>query len=74
MSVFQLLIGNAIDPFFMSGSLNLGPFASPVGLAVWTGRRGGVPRGSNHGHVAFALSEFPDSRPIAVLRSRNVQV
>jgi predicted PurR-regulated permease PerM len=77
LSVIQFVIGNILDPFVMSNSLNLSPFAILVSLSVWTGLWGipgaflAVPITAI---LTIILSEFPGSRPIAVLLSRNGQV
>jgi AI-2 transport protein TqsA len=77
LSVVQFVIGNILDPFVMSNSLNLSPFAILVSLSVWTGLWGipgaflAVPITAI---LTIVLSEFPGSRPIAVLLSRNGQV
>jgi predicted PurR-regulated permease PerM len=77
LSVIQFVIGNILDPFVMSNSLNLSPFAILVSLSVWTGLWGipgaflAVPITAI---MTIVLSEFPGSRPIAVLLSRNGQV
>jgi AI-2 transport protein TqsA len=77
LSIIQFVIGNIVDPLVMSNSLNLSPFAILVSLAVWTGLWGipgaflAVPITAI---MTIVLSEFPGSRPIAVLLSRNGQV
>ena len=77
LSVIQFLIGNVLDPFLMSSSLNLSPFAILVSLTVWTGLWGvpgaflAVPITAI---MTIVLSEFPGSRPIAVLLSKNGKV
>jgi len=77
LSVIQFVIGNILDPFVMSSSLNLSPFAILVSLSVWTGLWGipgaflAVPITAI---LTIVLSEFPGSRPIAVLLSRKGQV
>jgi AI-2 transport protein TqsA len=77
LTVIQFLIGNVLDPFIMSSSLNLSPFAILVSLTVWTGLWGvpgaflAVPITAI---MTIVLSEFPGSRPIAVLLSKNGQV
>ena len=77
LSIVQFLIGNVLDPFVMSKSLNLSPFAILVSLTVWTGLWGiagaflAVPITAI---LTIVLSEFPGSRPIAVLLSKNGQV
>jgi len=77
LSVVQFLVGNILDPFVMSKSLNLSPFAILVSLTVWTGLWGipgaflAVPITAI---LTIVLSEFPGSRPIAVLLSKNGDV
>ncbi|MBX3724747.1 MAG: AI-2E family transporter [Xanthomonadales bacterium] len=70
----QFLIGNMLEPLLMGNSLNLSPFVILVTLAIWSGLWGvagaflSVPMTAV---VALALSEFPQTRAIAVLLSRN---
>ncbi|RDI99387.1 AI-2E family transporter [Dyella solisilvae] len=74
LSVPQFFIGNFLDPYLMGNSLNLSPFAILVSLAVWgalwgiTGAFCAVPITAC---IAMALSEFPETRPIAIMLSRN---
>ena len=77
LAVIQFVIGNIVDPFDMSSSLNLSPFVILVSLTVWTGVWGiagaflAVPITPI---MAIVVSEFEGSRPIAVLLSRNGQL
>ena len=77
LTAVQFVIGNILDPFVMSNSLNLSPFAILVSLAVWSGLWGipgaflAVPITAI---MAIVFSEFPGTRPIAVLLSRNGQI
>lgn len=70
----QFLIGNMLEPLLMGNSLNLSPFVILVTLAIWSGLWGvagaflSVPMTAV---VALALSEFPQTRAIAVLLSRD---
>lgn len=72
----QFAIGNLLEPLLMGNTLNLSPFVIMVTLAIWSGLWGiagaflSVPMTAV---VALALSEFPQTRPIAVLLSRNGQ-
>jgi AI-2 transport protein TqsA len=56
----QFLIGNFLDPYLMGNSLNLSPFAILVSLAV-----------PITAVMAIVFSEFPGTRPAAVLLSKN---
>lgn len=72
----QFVIGNMIEPLLMGNSLNLSPFVIMVTLAIWSGLWGiagaflSVPMTAV---VALAMSEFPQTRAIAVLLSRDGQ-
>jgi AI-2 transport protein TqsA len=77
LAIAQFVIGNIVDPMAMGNSLNLSPLAILVSLAVWTGLWGipgaflAVPITAI---LTIILSEFPGTRPIAVLLSRNGRV
>lgn len=74
LTAVQFLIGNFLDPWVMGSSLNLSPFAILVALAVWSelwGVTGAFLAVPITAIVVIVLSEFPGSRPIAVLLSRN---
>ncbi|NZA25773.1 AI-2E family transporter [Luteimonas sp. SJ-92] len=70
----QFVIGNFLDPYLMGNSLNLSPFVILASLLTWGGLWGipgaflAVPITAV---LAIVLSEFPGTRPIAVLMSRN---
>jgi len=74
LAAAQFLIGNFLDPYVMGNSLNLSPFAILVSLAIWS-ELWGVPGAflavPITAILVIVLSEFPGSRPIAVLLSRN---
>jgi predicted PurR-regulated permease PerM len=74
LTAAQFLIGNFLDPYVMGNSLNLSPFAILVSLAIWS-ELWGVPGAflavPITAILVIVLSEFPGSRPIAVLLSRN---
>lgn len=77
LSIVQFLIGNVLDPFLMSSSLNLSPFAILVSLTVWTslwGVPGAFLAVPITAIMTIVLSEFPGSRPIAVLLSKDGHV
>jgi AI-2 transport protein TqsA len=74
LAAAQFLIGNFLDPYMMGNSLNLSPFAILVSLAVWYelwGVAGAFLAVPITAIVVIVLSEFPGSRPIAVLLSRT---
>ena len=77
LTVAQFLIGNFLDPWVMGNSLNLSPLAILVALGVWS-ELWGVPGAflavPITAILVIVLSEFPGSRPIAVLLSRNGQL
>ena len=70
----QFAIGNFLDPFVMGKSLNLSPFAILVNLAIWT-ELWGIPGAFLAVPITAILtiifSEFPGTRPIAVLLSKD---
>jgi predicted PurR-regulated permease PerM len=74
LAAAQFAIGNFLDPYVMGNSLNLSPFAILVSLAVWS-ELWGVPGAFLAVPITAILtivfSEFPGTRPIAVLLSRN---
>ena len=74
LTVAQFAIGNFIDPYVMGNSLNLSPFAILVSLAVWSelwGIAGAFLAVPLTAVLAIVLSSFPDTRPIAVMLSRD---
>jgi predicted PurR-regulated permease PerM len=77
LTVLQFAIGNFLDPYLMGNSLNLSPFAILVSLAVWF-ELWGVPGAFLAVPITAILtivfSEFPGTRPIAVLLSRSGRV
>jgi predicted PurR-regulated permease PerM len=74
LSALQFGIGNFLDPYLMGNSLNLSPFAILISLAVWY-ELWGVPGAflavPITAILTIVLSEFPGTRPIAVLLSSN---
>jgi len=74
LSALQFAIGNFLDPYVMGSSLNLSAFAILVSLAVWS-ELWGVPGAflavPITAILTIVLSEFPGTRPIAVLLSRS---
>jgi AI-2 transport protein TqsA len=77
LGVAQFLIGNFLDPYVMGNSLNLSPFAILIGLTIWSalwGIAGAFLAVPITAILAIVFSQFPGTRPIAVLLSRNGQV
>jgi len=74
LTLLQFAIGNFLDPYMMGNSLNLSPFAILISLAVWS-ELWGVPGAFLAVPITAILtivfSEFPGTRPIAVLLSRG---
>jgi predicted PurR-regulated permease PerM len=74
LAALQFGIGNFLDPYVMGNSLNLSPFAILISLAVWS-ELWGVPGAflavPITAILTIVLSEFPGTRPIAVLLSSN---
>lgn len=74
LSVVQFVIGNFIDPYVMGNSLNLSPVAILASLTVWSGLWGiagaflAVPVTAI---MVIVLSEFPGTRPVAILLSQR---
>jgi predicted PurR-regulated permease PerM len=77
LTLVQFVIGNFLDPYVMGSSLNLSPFAILISLAIWS-ELWGVPGAFLAVPIAailtIVLSEFPGTRPLAVLLSLNGQV
>jgi len=74
LTAAQFVIGNFLDPYLMGNSLNLSPFAILVSLAIWSalwGIPGAFLAVPITAIVVVVLSEFPGSRPLAVLLSRD---
>jgi AI-2 transport protein TqsA len=74
LTALQFAIGNFLDPLLMGNSLNLSPFAILLSLAIWS-ELWGVPGAflavPITAIVTIVFSEFPGTRPIAVLLSSN---
>lgn len=77
LTAVQFVIGNFLDPYMMSSSLNLSPFAILISLAVWS-ELWGVPGAflavPITAIITIVLSEFPGTRPIAVLLSQSGRI
>ena len=74
LSAVQFVIGNFLDPYVMGNSLNLSPFAILISLAVWSelwGIPGAFLAVPITAIVTIVFSEFPGTRPVAVLLSKN---
>jgi predicted PurR-regulated permease PerM len=70
----QFAIGNFLDPYVMSNSLNLSPIAILLSLAVWSelwGIPGAFLAVPITAILTIVFSEFAGTRPVAVLLSRN---
>ena len=77
LTMAQFFIGNFLDPFVMGNSLNLSPFAILVSLAIWAelwGIAGAFLAVPITAVLAIILSEFSNTRAIAVLLSRDGQI
>jgi len=77
LSTVQFLIGNFLDPYVMGNSLNLSPFAILISLAVWSelwGIPGAFLAVPITAIVTIVFSEFPGTRPVAVLLSKSGQL
>ncbi len=74
LSILQFFIGNFLDPYLMGNSLNLSPFVILVSLTVWAalwGIAGAFLAIPITAIMAIIFSEFPGTRPLAILMSRN---
>jgi AI-2 transport protein TqsA len=74
LTAAQFLIGNFLDPYVMGSSLNLSPFAILISLAVWSelwGIPGAFLAVPISAIMTIVFSEFPGTRPVAVLLSKN---
>jgi predicted PurR-regulated permease PerM len=77
LSAVQFVIGNFLDPYVMGNSLNLSPFAILISLAVWSelwGIPGAFLAVPITAIVTIVFSEFPGTRPVAVLLSKNGRI
>lgn len=74
LTAVQFVIGNFLDPYVMGNSLNLSPFAILISLAVWS-ELWGIPGAFLAVPIAaiitIVFSEFPGTRQVAVLLSKN---
>jgi len=74
LGILHFVIGNFLDPWIMSNSLNLSPFAILVSLTIWSalwGVAGAFLAVPITAILAIVLSEFSGTRPIAVLLSKD---
>lgn len=74
MVAAQVLLGNFIEPWLMGRSLNLSPFVILVSLIAWAsiwGIAGAILSVPIMAMLVIVFSEFPNTRPIAILLSKN---
>jgi predicted PurR-regulated permease PerM len=74
LTAAQFAIGNFLDPYVMGKSLNLSPFAILISLAVWAelwGIPGAFLAVPITAILTIVFSEFPATRPLAVLLSKG---
>ncbi|HQW63374.1 MAG TPA: AI-2E family transporter [Pseudomonadota bacterium] len=77
LALAQMVIGNFLDPWMMSNSLNLSPFVILASLATWSalwGIPGAFLAVPITAVIAMVCAGFAPTRPIAVLLSRNGEV
>jgi AI-2 transport protein TqsA len=77
LTAVQFVIGNFLDPYVMGNSLNLSPFAILISLAVWSelwGIPGAFLAVPITAIVTIVFSEFPGTRPVAVLLSKSGRI
>ena len=66
-----------LDPYIMGSSLNLSPFAILISLAIWSelwGIAGAFLAVPITAIMVIVFSEFPGTRPVAVLLSQRGEV
>ena len=74
VGAIQLIVGNLIEPRLMGNSLNISPLVVFLTLALWgvmwgiTGMLLSVPITVI---LIIIMSEFPDTKPFAILLSRQ---
>jgi predicted PurR-regulated permease PerM len=77
LSAAQFAIGFFLDPYLMANSLNLSPFVILASLAAW-GALWGIPGAflavPIMACIALVFAEFEQTRPLAVLLSRDGRV
>ena len=74
LTAIQFVIGNFLDPYIMGSSLNLSPFAILISLAIWSelwGIAGAFLAVPITAIMVIVFSEFPATRPVAVLLSQR---
>jgi AI-2 transport protein TqsA len=77
LTAVQFVIGNFLDPYVMGNSLNLSPFAILISLAVWSelwGIPGAFLAVPITAIMTIVFSEFPGTRPVAVLLSKSGRI
>jgi predicted PurR-regulated permease PerM len=77
LTAAQFVIGNFLDPVVMGNSLNLSPFAILISLALWSelwGIPGAFLAVPITAIATIVFSEFPGTRPLAVLLSKSGRV
>jgi AI-2 transport protein TqsA len=77
LTALQFVIGNFLDPYVMGNSLNLSPFAILISLALWSelwGIPGAFLAVPITAIVTIVFSEFPGTRPVAVLLSKSGRI
>ncbi len=74
LTIVQFVIGNFLDPYLLGNSLNLSTFAILLSLMVWSalwGIAGAFLAVPLTAVMVIVLSEFPGTRPVAILLSRS---
>jgi predicted PurR-regulated permease PerM len=74
LMAIHFVVGNVLDPYLMGNSLNLSPFAILAGMAIWSaiwGVAGAFLAVPIMVSMTIICSQFPMTRPIAVLLSKN---
>ncbi|MDX1667633.1 MAG: AI-2E family transporter, partial [Saprospiraceae bacterium] len=77
ISAIQLLVGNYLDPRMLGRSLNISPFVVLFSLALWGAIWGIIGMFLSVPIMVILviiLSEFPSSRPFAILLSEKGRI
>lgn len=77
VGLVQIIVGNVLEPRLMGQSLNLSPFVIILSLILWSsiwGIIGAFLAVPLMVIVLITLSEFQDTRPIAILMSRDGKI
>jgi predicted PurR-regulated permease PerM len=77
LTAAQIFVGSFLEPYLMGNQLNLSPFVIMVSLTVWAalwGIAGALLSVPITAIMVIVFSEFPGTRPLAILLSRDGRV